>query len=64
MRKGSRAVATRDEDHFERIRLAADIERARNLIERYDDGQAFYQNLIENSKYKIGRLDERLGDTA
>jgi hypothetical protein len=32
------------------------------LIAQYDEGRAFFCKAIEESRYKIGRLDERLGD--
>jgi hypothetical protein len=54
-------MGTRQDDHFERIKLAEAIERARGLIAQYDEGRADNCRLIEDSRYKIGRLDERLG---
>jgi len=55
-------MGTQQDDHFKRIQLAADIERARGLIAKYDEGRAFYCRMIEENRHKIGRLDERLGD--
>ncbi len=52
----------KDRDEFERIKLHQDIERARMIIEQYGTGMAFYRQEIENKRYKLGRLDERLGD--
>jgi hypothetical protein len=54
--------STREKQHFERIRLVAAIERARLLLVKYNEGQAHYHNLIEESRYQIGRLDQSLGD--
>ena len=50
-----------EDDHFERIRLVARIERARALIAQYEESQEFYRRQIEDSRYELGRLDERLG---
>ena len=55
-------MGNRQDDHFERMKLATAIERARGLIAHYDEGRAFYCRMIEESRYNIGRLDERLGD--
>jgi hypothetical protein len=52
----------REQDEFERIKLHQDVERARLIIEQYETGTAFYRQEIENTRYKLGRLDERLGD--
>ncbi len=50
-----------EQDEFERMRLVAQIERARALIEQYEQHQEFYRRQVEDSRYEIGRLDERLG---
>jgi hypothetical protein len=50
-----------EDDQFERIRLVARIERARALIAQYEDSQEFYRRQIEDSRYELGRPDERLG---
>jgi hypothetical protein len=60
----ARDEAARDRDEFERISLFADIERDRAMIERYEDGQAFFRTRIEDRKYRIGQLDERLGEAS
>jgi hypothetical protein len=49
---------------FKRIKHYEDIERARMIIVQYEKGLAFYRREIENKRYEIGRLDERLGDGA
>jgi hypothetical protein len=51
----------REEDEFERMRLVAEIERDRLLIAQYEEHQAFYRDRVEDNRYKLGRLDERLG---
>jgi hypothetical protein len=51
----------KEDDEFERIRLVAQIERDRQLIAQYEEHQAFYRNRVEDSRYELGRLDERLG---
>jgi hypothetical protein len=48
-------------DEFERIRLVGKIERDRQLVAQYEEHQAFYRARIEDSRYELGRLDERLG---
>jgi hypothetical protein len=50
-----------EQDEFERIRLAAQIERAQAFVARYQEHQVFYRRQIEDSRYELGRLDERLG---
>jgi hypothetical protein len=50
-----------EDDQFERIRLVARIERARALITQYEESQEFFRRQIEDSRYELGRLDERLG---
>jgi len=51
----------REKDEFERIKLNQDVERARLIIEQYEVGTTFYRKESENKRYKLGRLDERLG---
>jgi ribosomal protein L15E len=51
----------KEEDEFVRIRLHEEIERARVLIGKYEEGLAFVRLKIEKNRYRIGRLDERLG---
>jgi hypothetical protein len=51
----------REDDEFERIRLAAEIEHARLLIVQYEEHQAYYRDKVEDNRYQLGRLDERLG---
>lgn len=51
----------READEFERMRLTAQIERARGLIAQYDEHQEFFRRQIENNRYELGRLDQKLG---
>jgi hypothetical protein len=50
-----------DDDEFERIKRVERIQRAREILAQYEDGMAFYRRQIEDDRYQIGRLDERLG---
>jgi predicted DNA-binding protein YlxM (UPF0122 family) len=51
-----------ERDEFDRMRLYQEVERARMIIVQYEKGLAFYRQEIEDKRYEIGRLDERLGD--
>jgi hypothetical protein len=50
-----------EQNEFERVRLVAQDERARMLVAQYEEHQEFYRRQIEDSRYELGRLDERLG---
>lgn len=52
----------RENGEFDRIRLVAQIERDRQLVTQYEEHQSFYRGRIEDNRYELGRLDERLGD--
>jgi hypothetical protein len=54
-------TAPNERDEFERMRLVALIERARELVAQYEEHQEFFRRQIEDSRYELGRLDERLG---
>jgi hypothetical protein len=55
-------VTTPDEqDEFDRIWLVAQVECARTLVAQYEEHQEFYRQQIEDSRYELGRLAERLG---
>ncbi len=54
-------TTSRERDEFERMKLVAQIERARNFIKQYEEHQEFYRRQVEDSLYELGRLDERLG---
>ncbi len=49
-------------DEFERMRLTAQLARSREIIGGYEEGLAFYRQRVEDTRYELGRLDERLGD--
>jgi ribosomal protein L15E len=51
----------RERDEFERIELTARLQRARDFIAQYEEGLAFYRRQVEDTRYELGRLDERLG---
>ena len=53
-----------EEDQFERIQLVTKIERARRLVAQYEQHQEFYRRQVEDGRYELGRLDERLGGEA
>jgi hypothetical protein len=61
-RMGEPTVATREDNEIERIELWAEIGKSRSIVEQYEEGQAFFRARIEDRLYRIGRLDERLGD--
>jgi hypothetical protein len=54
-------ITPREKDEFERMRLVAEIEQHRLLIAQYEEHQAYYRGRVEGNRYKLGRLDERLG---
>jgi hypothetical protein len=54
-------TSTKEQDEFERIRLTVGVERARGLIKQYEEHQAYYRRQVEDSRYELGKLDERLG---
>jgi hypothetical protein len=47
----------RERDEFERIELTARLQRARDSITQ---GLAFNRRQVEDIRYELGRLDERL----
>ncbi|MDG4791101.1 hypothetical protein O7626_35230 [Micromonospora sp. WMMD1102] len=51
----------REHDEFERIRLVEQIHRHNALIAQYAEHQAIYRRRVEDDRYQLGRLDERLG---
>jgi hypothetical protein len=54
-------ISPDEHDEFERIRLVAQIDRARGLIAKYEEHQEFYRRQVEDSRYELGRFDKRLG---
>jgi hypothetical protein len=54
-------VTPDERDEFARMRLVAQLERARALVTQYEEHQGFYRRQIEDCRYRLGGLDERLG---
>lgn len=54
-------AAPREEDEFRRIELVSLLERERGLVTQYEQHLAFYRARIEERRYELGKLDERLG---
>lgn len=48
-------------DEFMRMELTALLSRDREIIASYEEGFAFIRRRIEETRYDLGRLDERLG---
>ena len=53
-----------EQAEFERMMLHQQIEHARLLIGQYKSGLAHYRNDIEQKHYRLGRIDEQLGDVS
>lgn len=53
-------TAPREHDEFERISLTSRMERDRLLIRQYEEGLTFHRARVEQTRYDLGRLDERL----
>lgn len=51
----------RVDDEFARIQLIERVARSREIIAQYEVGLAFHRQRVEDDRYEIGRLDERLG---
>ncbi len=54
-------LAPRERDEFDRMRRVDRIERDRAVLARYEEGMSFFRARIEEERYEIGRIDERLG---
>ena len=52
---------SRDDDEIDRMTINERIERDRQIIATYEENMAFYRRRIEDDRYRLGRLDERLG---
>lgn len=52
---------SRAADEFRRIELVSLLERERAIVGQYEQHLAFYRARIEDRRYELGRLDERLG---
>jgi hypothetical protein len=53
--------ADREREEFERIALIAQVDKDRAMIAQYVENMAFFRVRIEEARYRLGRLDERLG---
>ncbi len=51
----------RVKDEFSRMELTARLHRDRQIIDQYESGLAFHRKRVEDTRYELGRLDERLG---
>lgn len=51
----------RERDQFARITLYQDIEKARQMLARYEEGMSHYRHVIEACMRRIGRLDGAVG---
>jgi hypothetical protein len=50
-----------DESQFQRIRRHSQLDRDREIVRQHEEGLAYYRRRIEDARYELGRLDERLG---
>jgi len=48
-------------DEFARMQLTAQLAKSRDIIAQYEVGLAFQRQRVEDTRYELGRLDERLG---
>lgn len=51
----------RERDEFDRIELTERLDRDRQIVAQYEAGLGFFRNRIEDTRYELGRLDERSG---
>lgn len=49
------------DDEIKRMDLHEDLEKDRLIVASYEVGLKHYHRAIEEKRYQIGRLDERLG---
>lgn len=49
-----------ERDEFERIRITDRIERDRAMVRQYEEHLGFFRGRIEDNRYELGKLDERL----
>ncbi|RZS44138.1 hypothetical protein EV193_10112 [Herbihabitans rhizosphaerae] len=50
-----------EHDAFHRIKLTADVQRKHELLAHYRTGMHDLIEQIEDCRYDLGRIDERLG---
>ena len=48
-------------DEFTRMELTARLSRDREIISQYETNVEFFRRRVEDTRYELGRLDERLG---
>ena len=53
-------MESREADEFRRIELTARLARDREIVAKYEAGLEFYRRRVEDTRYDLGRLDERL----
>jgi hypothetical protein len=51
----------RERDEFERISLTAQVDKDRRMMAQYLENLSFFHARVEEARYRLGRLDERLG---
>jgi hypothetical protein len=49
-------------DHFRRIQLTTELDRAEHVIGQYREGIDFYRRLINKCYQRLGHIAERLGE--
>ena len=54
----------REHDEFERIKLTAELEWRRRVVAQYVEGLGKMRRKIEDRRYRLGELDERLRRSA
>ncbi len=54
----------RERDEFKRMQFTAQLQRYRELVVQYEVGIGFHRRQMEDLRYQLGRLDERLGGKA
>ena len=57
-------MTPKERDEFDRMRVSAEMERARAFVTQYEDHQRHFRRQIEEYAYELGKLDERLGGRA
>ena len=48
-------------DEFSRMKITAELIRFREMISQYEAGLAFRRQKVENYRYRLDRLDQKLG---
>jgi hypothetical protein len=50
----------RVDDELRRMKLHEDLERAREILAGYHEGEAHYRRAIEECQFELGQIDQRL----